>query len=386
MRKVKRGIFCAQIAVILLLAGMTATLVYSAVVNEIVFKNNLKTGSVQIQVNQYEETENGKQLIGPGQVLANQDVSYIPEVTNIRAASYVRVKVDIVMDEDVPEPVTVENIYGISDQWVKRGEYFYCTKALEPSETAWIFKGFHVPESWNEEMGSGFRIFLTADAVQADHFTPDFGKLNPWGTIEIQEEKDTDSIVYRVAETGNVGVSDNVLTFSDSMGLEANTNDLFRNFGYFMAGNSFEDTLKMVNKSDSPVKISFCTATEQDDLTEQMKLEIKCEGKLLYEGPLSSQTMEDYIELIELAPSDIRDFSFKVSLPDDSDNSYSVLEDQVVWKFKAEKVPGADGTGSEVQTGDDFSLAGCLAGVIAALLVIGLMLLPGKRGNRKWRK
>lgn len=380
MRKTKRGIFCAQITMILLMAGTAAMLVYAAISNELIFSNDLKTGSVQIKLNQYQEGEKGMQPIEPGQVFANQDVSYIPEIKNIRADSYVRVKVDIVMDADVPEPITEANICGFNENWVKRGDYYYYVKPLKTFDSAWLFKGFHVPESWEEDKGVGFRISMTADAVQAKNLKPDFEKINPWGTIEIQEEKDSDSIVYRAAEPASLL---NVMTFSDSKGFESNTSDLFRNFRHFAAGDSFQDTLKMVNEAKYPVKISFCIDTEPGPLTEQMQVEIRCEGETVYEGPLTGSSMREYVELTELKASDIKDFTFKAILPEESDNVYSALNDQVIWKFKAEKVPDVYG---QVQTGDDFSLTSYLAGALAALAVSGMLLLPLKRGQGRWKR
>ena len=324
------------------------SIVYAAKVYEISFTNNFETGSVDVQIEQYEVLEDGSEkLIDPGVVMPNMDVSYIPRVTNLRSDSYVRVKVDIVMDKEIPQPITLDSVYNLNKDWVQRGDYFYYTKVMKTDETSDLFEGFHVPEEWLHETASGFTINLTVDAVQDDHFTPDFDSELPWGTIEIEQAKEEDNIVYGVAK--QVGDSPS-FEYTASKGLEASTTDLFSNFDHYMAGDVYSDTLTMKNKSDNDIVIYFRTQNERDDLLDQMDLKIDCAGETIYEGNLASEALFEYEELTVIKANSSEDFDFEVKLPEKSQNYYSVLKDKVVWQFKVVEIRD-DAT----QTGDDWN-------------------------------
>ena len=305
MRKMQRGIFCAQIGLTLSVAAMTAMLAYGISANEISFENTMKSGSVDLKIEQYEMTHDGLKPIQQGQVLANQDVSYIPEIINLRADSYIRVKTEIIMDKDIEEPITLDNIYGLEDGWIRRGDYFYYTKPMEPMESAYLYKGIHVPLYRSAEEACGFKVELTADAIQASALTPDFDSPSPWGAVEIQEAKAEDSIVYRKVSKADFSKElnsqqANILRVTGDVTLESNTGNLFRNFDHFMAGSSYSDTLQIKNENERPVKVSFCADRCGGTLAGRANLEIYCGRELLYEGPVPTVPMNRYAELGEI--------------------------------------------------------------------------------------
>lgn len=349
-------------------------MVYAARAYDISFTNKFQTGKVDVNIEQYQITAEGEIPAIPGEVMPDQDVSYIPRVTNLRADAYVRVKVDIMMDEETPMPITLDNVYGINPEWVQRGEYFYLTRILETGESSDLFTGFHVPAEWTEETASGFRIKVSVDAVQELNFEPDFEELLPWGTIEIRQAKLEDNIDYNLIK--EKGPSP-VFVYTSYNGLESETEDLFTNFDHFMAGDSFEDVLEMKNVSDSDVILYFKTETESSDLIEQMQLVITCDGKTVYEGDLASKEIDEWFELTTVERGRSKDFSFKVYLPEESDNFYTVLKDEVVWKFRCVEIE------EPVQTGDSNNMTAlyAAAGIAAATMLFAL--LTRRRGKRK---
>lgn len=361
MKKNKKRV--AIICVLLLIAaGCTA--VFAAKVYEISFTNNVKTGSVDIKIEQYEITDEGEKLIDPGEVMPNQDVSYIPRVTNLRNDGYVRVKAEIEMEKEITRPITLDCVYGLNEEWIRVGDYYYLTKVLKTGESSDIFEGFNVPASWTQDDACGFTIKLTADVVQDDFFEPDFKSLAPWGSIEIEQAKEEDNITYGVAKQ----ISDSpVWEYTQSKGFETETKDLFKNFDYFMAGDSYKDTLQMKNSCNNDIIVYFKTTTENRDLLEQMQLKITCNGKAVYEGKLASTKLNKYAELTTIKKGTSQDFEFEVFLPEESQNFYSVLEDNVIWQFKVEEIE------KHVKTGDDFDALPFLAvSVIAFILIISL--------------
>lgn len=359
---------------------------------EIKFMNNMKTGSVDVMIELYEITEKGEEPIQPGQITGNRKISCIPRVTGLRAESYIRVKADIIMDSDTPKPLILENIYGLKADWIRRGEYFYYKNVIRPMESADIFSGIRVPEDWEENTASSFTLRFTVDAIQAENFSPDFNSAVPWGNIQIQKSKETDDIVYRTATSAVA----NKMTFNSTSGLESNTTDLFENFGYFMAGNCFSDTLEIENKSERSVRLSFCTDTamhmqagneaefESGELLEQAQLEICCDKELLYRGSLSTVPLYRYVELSVIEPGESKNFDFRITLPEGSKNEYSVLADQVIWKFKADEdiLENEENVRiSSARTGDDWDFGPYSALALLAVMVMILMMVLGRRNK-----
>lgn len=362
-----RNMKCRKKILLICILALTVgiTVAYAVKVYEISFTNNFNTGSVDVRIDQYEITEYGEKLIDSGIVMPNQNVSYIPRVTNLRSDSYVRVKVDIIMDKDIPQPITVKNVYDINKEWVQRGEYFYCTKVLKPEDTSDLFRGFHIPETWQQETASGFTIKVKVDAIQDDYFTPDFNSLSPWGNVEIEQAKAEDNIVYGIAK--QIGTS-HKLQYTANNGLESETSDLFANFDHFMAGDSYRDALSMQNESDNAIRVYFKTQTVSDDLLEQMKLEIKCNGNKIYSGDLVSKPLYGYEKLTVIKKNQEQDFEFEIKLPESSKNYYSVLKDKVIWKFKVEEIPDNN---SSVATGDTQHI---LLFIIIGITSLGIIL------------
>lgn len=343
---------------------------YGARVYEISYTNNFKTGSVDIRIDQYEVTKDGEKLVKPGEVMPNMDVSYIPRVTNLRAEGYVRVKAEIVMDKEIPIPISIDYVYGMNDDWIRIGDYFYCKKVLGPGETSDIFEGFNVPYQWTKEISSGFTINLKADVIQSDSFEPDFDSITPWGSIEIEKAKVEDNIIYGSAK---VVKSEHEWTYTATSGFETNTKDLFNNFDHFMAGDSYKETLTMNNEADSNIKIYFKTENKKNDLLEKMALRIYCDGKTVYEGNLNSERMKDYFYLTTIASNGMKEFDFEVFLPDDAQNYYSVLNDSVVWKFKALE------SEDNVKTGDETRVLPFVAVGMVSLFIVGAAIITRRK-------
>lgn len=366
----KRKSTLLYILVIVLVA--TGSVVYAEKISEISFTNWFETGSVDVRIRQYEVTRKGEVLSTPGQVMPNQDVSYIPRVINLRAESYVRVKVEIQMDEDVANPITLENVLGFNKEWVQRGDYFYLTKSLKTNETSDLFRGFHVPKEWEQDTACGFTIRVAVDALQKEYVVPNFDSIAPWGTVKIEHAKQEDNIDYGIAKKMKVSP---VMEYTELDGLESKISDLFTNFNYFMAGDTYRDTLQMKNRSEHPIKLYFKTDTMETDLTSQMNVKIYCDGKILYDGKLHSPSLGQYQYLTVIPQNTIKDFDFEVHLPKNSKNYYSVLKDKVIWKFSCKELGTME---SNVQTGDkENGMAVWLLLMISSILIIILIKRNG---------
>ena len=352
---------------LLLVCSLIFGTAYALVTSQITFTNSFQTGSVDIKITQMEKTEDGFQEVTDHEILPNKNISYIPRVLNINADSYVRVKFEAVMDPDkaieIQEyinqkkeegidiesyPITVENVYQVHDNWIYRGGYFYNTDVMQTGESSDVFDGIHIPAEWTTATASPFTVNITAEAVQTKNFTPDFESETPWGAIEIEPAKDEeDNINYGVAKV--IGKSP-VMTYSGNKKLEGSTSDLFENFDYYMAGDSYKDKLTMKNTSGKNITIYFRTQNKTDsDLLKQMRLVIKCEGKEIYNGDLESSTLSEYKELTKIPARQEKTLEYEVSLPSESKNYYTILKDNVIWQFEVrEDMVGTHQTGQDI--------------------------------------
>lgn len=389
----KKAVRSAGLAMILVLLALMAT-VSATKVYEYGFKNNLGSGSVQINLEQLTIDESGSlKKAEPKDVMPGEDVSYMPEVENLRADAYVRVRIDLEMENETSRPVTTADIFKISDGWVQKGDYFYNTKIMKKGEKQVVFQGISVPTCWVQDVekdlpavdpgdepaqATPFTVYAHADAIQSANFTPDFTSDLPWGSVEIEEAKPDDPNTYEAGYgVAKPVVEQNVLRFSKSSGLEANTKDLFRNFQLYMAGNEYKDTLKIKNNASNGITVFFRTKNQNmTDLRGKMTLKIELDGKTLYEGDLFSQKLDSYKELVKLKAGKEANFTYTVKLPEDSKNYYSVLTDDVEWLFKVVEDPSP-------KTGDDMRLALWFGAFIAAVFAMAFLILWSRNKRDK---
>ena len=58
-------------------------------------------------------------------------------------------------------------ILGMTEDWVKRGEYYYFTRILKRKESADLFQKVTVPAVWGKEhSGQKLGIVIQAEAIQ----------------------------------------------------------------------------------------------------------------------------------------------------------------------------------------------------------------------------
>lgn len=341
----KNRIKSGLLAVALIIMSLT-TCISAAKVYEYTFHNMFNTGSVAIDLEQYQVNEQGdKQLSEDRMVSPGEHISYMPSITNLRAEAYVRLRIDIVMDQETDTPVTTDDIFMISNGWVQKGDYFYKTEPMKNGESEIAFQGIIVPDNWVSDLdaevissgskapaqASDFTVTAHADAIQSANFNPDFSSDAPWGPVITEVAKDEDSNSYSVAKPV---VTPNDLIFSRSSGLEANTKDLFRNFQLYMAGDKYEDNLNIKNTASNDIDVYFRTKAKDSDVNKNMRLKIEMDNRILYEGNLISDKYNEYTKLVNIKPEKSVKLNYTVTLPDESKNYYSVLADDVEWSFK----------------------------------------------------
>ena len=371
MRRTQRGkkrIFC-----LLLTCLFLGAVVYGAARGEIAVTNHLQTGSVDLKLKTYQKAADGKRdPVSCKNIAANQRISYIPEITALRADCYVRLSVHIVMEKECAEPITMDSIQPL-ENWVKKGSQLYYTKPLKTGETIRAFEWIQIPETWNAENSSGFKVRLTADAIQADRFNPDFQLEMPWGSVQIEDAKEKDKTDYRFVKKAE---QIHRLVYQGDGIFELSSADLFENFQTATAGDTFEDSIKLINHGGKNIRLSFkCESRSEKILMEAVSIKLRMGNRLIYDGPISSKQLRQYQVLTTIAPRQDKTLYYELTVPAKLKNLFSVEKGAIIWYFQAEDI---NEDGHTVQTGDSSSF-GVLAALIAGAAATVLLLLFRKR-------
>lgn len=294
--------------------------------------SNFHTSQVRIQVNQYDEA--GQDWTDPKAILPGSPVPMISEIQNLGTDCYVRVKLTTETETGKEIPFTC--FQGISEDWKQAGEYLYYTKILEPKASAEIFQAFELPADWNQEgiAKDTIQIHLQVDAIQSDHFTPDFTSESPWGNVEVQEAVEPEEgYQFRVLEAGEgyctVRVEgDKIITVPDHF---------FSELGNMVPGDTLQGTIDIQNVNDYEEELYLKIQPESEEqLLQQANLRIVSgDGTIFYDGALISDVLNQFHYLNTYGSGEEGALHFEISLPEELDNAYSLKDAKMTWTLKA---------------------------------------------------
>jgi hypothetical protein len=376
----------SKIAVLLLalfLMTTGATGIYAASNHAV---NNVDTGVVNIEISEYTLNPDGEEVpwVDNVSVLPGMTVSKIPYFTSTGIDCYIRAKVEINGIVEGATPITDEDINGISDDWIKIGEYYYYPNILKTNESVDFFHGFKIPHDWNDDVNPsnigdwGFSVDVTVDAVQAENFTPNFKSESPWGDIDIQEsihKNDYDINSFTTSTDTNM-----FIVIEDYNNIVVDPEDFFGGFKTLVPGDTMVDSVEI--NSSKNCELYFSTESLEDlDLLQKLTLKIVLnksgEEKVIYDGVLDSQINRQ--SLGKFGRGETGTLTFTVSVPVELDNQYTLRNGTVKWIFETK----TDGSSDIPQTGDSNMVIVYVIMMIcgAALLI---MILPlSHKENRK---
>lgn len=319
-------------------------------------QNHISTGDINIGIQEYQEV-NGEEAVYDTAsnriVLPSEVVSKIPRITNYAETCYIRAKVvhssESVSDTDTEYTLADKDLAGISEQWIRKGEYYYYTLPLENGESVDLFTAVTIPAEWTEaSSGTSLGLTVTAEAIQAANFTPDFQSDSPWGDEEIElcvhEQDNSITEVTREYQEMTVtyeGAARNLVAIPD---------DFFINLGTAMPGDTVRDTFTVANTTDTEAEFFFRTETpagltvDELDLLRQFQLTITQNGQTIYSGDLEATALNSQISLGIFQPGESGDLEFSLYLPAELKNAYAKRDTLVNWIFSvqgAEKIVDA---------------------------------------------
>lgn len=362
--------------------------IYAYFEDSVTVTNHIKTGDVNIGISEYEMKngrevpyENAKQVF-PGDIL-----SKIPRITNYAEPCWVRAKVEFGNSIAEQEGLSMENIKGMSEKWLLRGDYYYYNEALDYHETADLFRTVTIPVTWSEDHNAQkLSIKIQAEAIQAANFEPDFSAMSPWGNEEIELcVHEENGISACIKEEMTLQVEFN----GQAHKLLAVPNNFFHNIKRAMPGDVYQDEILLSNTTKKAAELFFRTEvvnqTEaQKDLLQKILLRIFMDQKVLYEGNLSAEKLKENISLGIYEPDEAGKLEFEISIPKELNNAYALRDADVNWIFSVceeEEISEPTEDSSETQktsvkTGDTSPIAFSimLLGIAGGSLVIGIYL------------
>lgn len=304
-------------------------------------KNEINTGAVKIELNEYSKGNDGNEVLY-GEVIPNvlpgQVISLIPRISNLGDSSYVRAKIGYSNSDNSTVTLTQDEIDGIDAKWVKRGDYWYYTEPLKSGENVDIFKTVTIPKNLsNDYQGKEFKLDVTAEAVQAENFKPNFDSDSPWNGIEAKKAS-VDNYKTDKIQTNN----SSKVEYENNADSYINVPDSFFNrLGRILPGDVLIEEVTIQNKTSKEVEYFVSTdkgkelSDVETELLEKIKLNISLDNKKIYDGKLYKI---DNLSLGKYTKNDLSKLIFTIEVPEDLENEYANLSATLSWKFSV-KIP-----------------------------------------------
>lgn len=371
MKGMRRLAAAAGLFLVLAAGGLASMLA----LQEESLSSRFQTGGVDICL-ESKMKENGrvKEFVQPRDLVPGQEISMIPVITSRAEDCYIRVQIEVTMDEEGTKPVKMPDFIGMNAAWIEQDPYYYYRYPLAQGQTAELFQGLRVPAAWTDKEASGFDLHITAEAVQSQNWQPDFQKHSPWGSVETEISQIGEYyLAGRGKRTENKGIS--LVYQGGAKALVSDADSFMAHLSDLMPGDHYSDVMKLKNAGQEKVCIFFKASTEETKLLKQIQLRIESETELFYQGPLTCEKLSDYRMLAELEKKQAEKVKFSIHVPETLTNPYQVLADRVTWYFK---VCDEDGNPIQAQTGDErcFGLAILIMAVSAAA---GLLIIRRSR-------
>lgn len=321
-----------SISAIILVLIMSISGIY-AINDNVVSDETFRTGSVDIELEYFtlnnDNEEKYSEVDKP--VMPGDKISLIPKVHNLGEDCYLRIKIQFI-DEDID---ALKYITGFSDKMAQYGDYYYYQEQVNHNQTIKIFDAITIPsEILNESSEQKISLNVTAEAVQAKNFEPDYTKENPWNNVKPEKsiritydyEKDdsNNSIIIKYN-----GTTSNDVTLHD---------DIFKNISSVMPGDVLNEKIHIKNNNDGKTKYFINLGYGQKEkldteLLNSIDLKItNNKGIEIYSGKIINS---NDIMLGELESNQEEEFIFTIYFPIELGNKYELLNQKLIWTFSS---------------------------------------------------
>ena len=287
--------------------------------NQTSLKNIVKTQGIDIKVTSNTDEE---KLYSAGATFR-----YEPVIENRAMSCYVRFKLNLsnaLLSED--------SFVGLTEDFVKRGDYFYYTKPLDNKESITTFNSFRLPADIDNEDKEEIKIIKTVDAIQSKNFTPDFNSENPWGNVEvISSDFDGSNYINEVISIKPIN-----LTINSNKEITLTDKDIL-NFN-LVPGDVITNSIDIKNNNGKEVNVDFKAKGEDSKILRSINLKLYLDNKKIYDGDLVTKNLEEYTKLVGLSDNETASLRYEIEVPQNLNNDYQNKESKFEWKFKINDV------------------------------------------------
>lgn len=332
--------------------------------------NYIETGDINIDLKQYQP--NGEEFKA-GQIWIPGDrIADVIQIENQAKECWVRV---------MEHHDEVISIGGVSERWVFREPYWYYTETMKEDEAVIFAEELSFsPNATEETGGKNDCIEITAEAVQAANFAPDFQGESPWG------DQEAELCVHVKADEKERIRSYRELTLlmeGYAGRLVAAPEDFFSNLSELMPGDTKSDEIIIHNVFNKEAELFFRTedepdmTAEQKELLEKLQLSIYNNGKLIYEGDLRSVILNQEISLGTWKSGEKGRLTYSIFMPEELKNAFAVRDAGVCWIFRT-NIKETPKTGDSDMSGHYLILS-----VISGMIGAWILLKKRKNNNQK---
>ncbi len=312
-------------------------------------ENRLQSNGIDFEIEVLEDNK---------KIYPNKDVTYAVTVKNKGISSYVR----FVLDMDL---LSDSDFYGLNENLIKKGKYYYYTKPVKSKECIKLFDGFTVPKDITNA-GKELIVRGRYEAIQSENFYPSFDSENPWGDVVVTESTfDGDNYIAKAREV--IPIKIDVARATDISSDEILNSEI-------ISGDTITNTIILKNNSDIDKKVSFESLLNGDSrLFSEMEMTLKEENKILYSGKLSEAIFKKDIGNIKANESKL--LSYEIAMSKEADNLLSGKNDTLVWHV-------ASSDTKQVKTGDTFSINALLIALLASVIIGGIVYVVGGKNEK----
>ena len=320
-------------------------------------ENDINTGAVNIELKQYTTNNNGKEVMyneNEKTVLPGEVISIIPRVSNLGDSCYIRAKFSYTNINNTTVAID-KNVEMSNSNWIKCDDYWYYKLIVNPGENIDIFKTFKIPEDMsNEYQGETVQLDITAEAVQANNFEPDFSSSTPWNDITVKKAINDNYKTDKVQLNSNVKIK-----YENNAELYMNVPDnFFERLSHVLPGDYINQEIEIDNTTSNETEYFMSTNIDSNisekavELLKKLRLTITADNKILYDGSLYKV---DNCSLGKYKPNTSSKVKFTITVPKELDNEYSEINTQINWVFSVTGIEKREIPKQEVispQTGD----------------------------------
>lgn len=332
--------------------------------------SNTITGHVNIILEEYEQKDDEEVLYsGNDIVLPGDEISLIPRITNRGIDCYVRAKINYSLKDGTT--INIDDVTTMSEDWIKKNDYYYYKKALNSGEKVDIFNSITIPSSINnDDANKPLSLSIVIEAVQKENFTVDFANDEPWEYVTIEECLDKDYDISKVQTLANVTVKYD----SQTAAMVKISENFFKNLTDLIPGSSVEDIVNIENNSKSDMNYYFTTSIDENliDALNVYNLKVMdLENNIIYDGSLYC---EGKCSFGTYKAGEKKKLRFIISMDSELNNSHSINNGNLNWKFSTQE----NGSNQDIvnpNTADPFFLYAITFTISFILLIITIIIM-----------